>query len=98
MKLVYYKLKWPDPVVPVRSPLWLFYEVEPRDDIVLRMVECMENGTSQRNSLARENKIGPTCISLVHMPFSEGINGVPFELISGEEFEALYSHAAEMPE
>lgn len=93
MALKHYKMEWPETPVPKDSPRWLFYEVDEVRDNVLRMVEIWESGESQRNSISRENKIGPPCSSLVRMPFAESIVGTPFELITDEEFEGLYSAA-----
>ena len=98
MELKHYKMEWPETPVPKDSPRWLYYEVDEVRDDVLRMVEVWESGESQRNSLTREIKSGPPCMSLVGMPFAKSIDGVPFQLISDKEFEALYSAATDQRE
>ena len=42
MTAQYYKLPWPEPLVPEGEPHWFYYEVV--DGCVLRLVDEMEQG------------------------------------------------------
>ena len=93
MTAQYYKLPWPEPLVPEGEPHWFYYEVV--DGCVLRLVDEMEQGELKRNNVARENAIGPPCLSLIHSDFSEAINGTAYELISQDNFEEVYNAASD---
>ena len=55
----------------------------------------MEQGDLKRNSVARENAIGPPCVSLINCDYSEVIIGAQYELISQEKFEEVYDAASD---
>jgi len=93
MTAQYYKLPWPEPLVPEGEPHWFYYEGV--DGCVLRLVHEMEQGGLKRNSVERENAMGPTCVSLVHCDYSEVIDGAKYELISYDEFEEVYNAASD---
>ena len=93
MTTQYYKLPWPEPLVPEGEPHWFYYDVV--DGCVRRLVHEMEQGDLKRNSVARENAIGPPCVSLIHCDYSEVIIGAQYELISQEKFEEVYDAASD---
>ena len=93
MTAQYYKLPWPEPLVPDGEPPWFYYEVV--DGCVLRLVDEMEQGDLKRNSVERENAIGPPCVSLIHCDYSEVINEAKYELISQDQFEEVYNAATD---
>ncbi|MEC7289315.1 MAG: hypothetical protein VXW22_04385 [Pseudomonadota bacterium] len=93
MTVSFYKMRWPDQVVPDGEPEWFFYEVDANADTVLRMVELFGDDRAVRNSIERESRLGPPVQSLFEMSFSESIKGHTYELISAENFETLYRQA-----
>ena len=93
MTAQYYKLPWPEPLVPDGEPHWFYYEVV--DGCVLRLVDEMEQGDLKRNSVEHENAIGPPCVSLIHCDYSDVINEEKYELISQDQFEEVYNAATD---
>ena len=83
----------PEPLVPDGEPHWFHYEVV--DGCVLRLVDEMEQGDLKRNSVERENAIGPPCVSLIHCDYSDVINEAKYELISQDQFEEVYNAATD---
>lgn len=95
MTFVRYKMRWPEPIVPDGEPTWFYYEVDANRDNVVRMIECWESGISKRNTLVREHENRAQCNSLIEAPFSDCIAEHPFELISREEFDGVFSQASD---
>ena len=89
----YFKLDWPESIVPDGEPTWLYYEVDSLSDNVIRVVYEMASGALYKNSLELENRGNSLCVSLVEGSFTEAINGMPFDFISKKQFELLYSNA-----
>lgn len=87
----YFRVPWPDQVLPEGEPAELLYEVD-ENDSVPRMVELFPDGRIERDSI--ENDPGPwgSIPSLVHGEWSvciEGVEGV--KVIQKAEFEAVWA-------
>ncbi|WP_155914554.1 hypothetical protein [Asticcacaulis sp. AC460] len=93
----YVRGKWPEVVVPADTPVWLYYEVNIDDEVVLRTVETFTDGTHVRNSLSLEERDGFACASLVHGPFGELTIDWPLEEIEASEFENLWIVSVNKP-
>lgn len=94
--LTYYRLPWPDAVVPPESPLEMLYEVQ--DEDVLKTVEIFADGRSERDSVESQAAVWGEFPSLIDVPWSEMKNDVPdlqAHSIGADEFERLWSSAAD---
>ena len=95
--LNYFRGRWPGDEVPTGEPLWLYYEVDPTRDAVLRSVEMFEDGRLGRNSLELEERDGHPCISIVHGPFMRVVAEAQLESIGAQEFEKLWERGVDKP-
>ncbi len=97
MMLNYFRGRWPEAVVPEGVPVWLYYEVDPHRDVVLRSVEIFADGRMERNSLALEARDGWACESIVHGPFMPVVAHAKLETTGAETFEALWELSMDKP-
>jgi hypothetical protein len=100
--MLYFRSPWPEAPVPDGEPVWMFWEVDPVCDTVLRTVDLYTGGASVRNSLALEARNGPDCRapehqSLVHGPFlrDEDLQKGWLTEISAAEFQVLWASATD---
>lgn len=94
-QLKYFRLRWPDELVPPGEPLWLLYEVDEATDWVLRTVFAFPDGSITRNSIELELLYGGHCVSLVHGTWKELSNDLLLLETSPDEFEKLWSEGVD---
>jgi hypothetical protein len=93
----YFRLRWPENVVPADSPVWLLYEVDRAEGAVIRTVEIYEDGRAYRNSIAIEERGGQNCPSLIGDSLSDGFAGTDPEMLTQSEFNRLWETGVDRP-
>ncbi|MDR7033514.1 hypothetical protein [Mesorhizobium sp. BE184] len=91
-----YKGRWPDEIVPVDEPAWLYYEVDVVADNIIRSLHIFQDGRIERNSVALEERNGDICPSLTDQPFLVHARD-HLEEISPSEFASLWSRGIDKP-
>jgi hypothetical protein len=91
--LIYFRGRWPDDEIPIGEPLWLYFEVDPALDVVLRTVDMFEDGHLVRNSIELEQRDGFPCVSIVHGPFLSFAAEAQLASIEAQEFEELWARS-----
>jgi hypothetical protein len=93
----YVRAPWPDAVAPPGAPVWLFYELDEKADIVRRTIELFADGSATRNSIEIEERNGEPCPSLVDCSLKEAFGDAPITQISSDEFEQVWARATDEP-
>jgi hypothetical protein len=96
-KLHYYRGRWPEEDIPKDAPVWLLYEVDPVEDVVLRAVEVFADGHSERNSLELEARDGFPCLSVVEGAFMPTVAEAKLEKVTANHFEKLWQRSIDKP-
>ena len=95
--LTYLRGRWPEDPIPEGCPVWLLYEVDAAQDVVLRSVELFADDRSERNSIELEARDGFPCVSVCHGPFIAAAIEAKLEPVTAEEFEALWQRSVDKP-
>jgi hypothetical protein len=96
-RLSYYRLPWPEKVIPDGAPRMFFYEVDVEADLVLRWVEIFPDGRIERNSVELEQANGDTSPSLFEHPWSERDADIEIHEIQVDDFEGEWTEGKDTP-